>query len=383
MSKEPDLPDGLDPEDDLAEWADDPFVRALRAPGSSSELGEEEEYAAAFRAEGPRARVVPLPRRLAGRLGAGGAVIAAVALTGGVAAALTGNLPEPVQQIAHSVLGAPAPEPEDPSRAPRPAESSPAGSPSGTASAAVTPSGRPSRSSAPGRGAEATAPPGPGASATDSASPEPSESPSTGQSAEPTPVPVTVSAVSMTSSAHLTPYGGSLTLGGQATTAAGEPAAGVPVALLANTGSGWHRLARVTSDDSGAVSASTGPITGRARYRWRTRPHVLSGTWRVKVQATLTGSSTSTDTTTVITADPVGAAPGDAVQLITRVRRQPTVVATTTVDSSGRASFEFPTPKRRHAFVVHLVATRDHTGARARVTVTPPARPVASPSADG
>ena len=99
-------------DDDLARWADDDLVRALRAPGTAVELAEEEQYVAAFReARGATPKVRSLPRRAAGRLGAGGtAVVVTVALTSGVAAAYTGHLPDPVQQIAHSVIGAPAPD---------------------------------------------------------------------------------------------------------------------------------------------------------------------------------------------------------------------------------------------------------------------------------
>ena len=96
--------------DDLAPWADDDLVRALRAPGTATELAEQEQYVGAFREAG-RSTVRSLPRRAAGRLGAGGtAVVVTVALTSGVAAAYTGNLPDPVQQVAHSVIGAPAPD---------------------------------------------------------------------------------------------------------------------------------------------------------------------------------------------------------------------------------------------------------------------------------
>ena len=42
------------PEDDLATWADDDLVRALRAPGTAIELAEQEQYAAAFREERSR-----------------------------------------------------------------------------------------------------------------------------------------------------------------------------------------------------------------------------------------------------------------------------------------------------------------------------------------
>jgi len=98
-------------QDDLAPWADDDLVRALRAPGTDVELADEQQYVSAFReARGSTSSVRPLARRTVGRLGAGGtAVVLTVALTSGMAAAYTGHLPDPVQQIAHSVIGAPAP----------------------------------------------------------------------------------------------------------------------------------------------------------------------------------------------------------------------------------------------------------------------------------
>src|SRR6478736_6361298 len=85
-------------QDDLAPWAD-------------VELADEQQYVSAFRgARGSTSSVRPLARRTVGRLGAGGtAVVLTVALTSGMAAAYTGHLPDPVQQIAHSVIGAPAP----------------------------------------------------------------------------------------------------------------------------------------------------------------------------------------------------------------------------------------------------------------------------------
>ena len=42
-------------DDDLARWADDDLVRALRAPGTTQELAEQETYVAGFR-EARRAR---------------------------------------------------------------------------------------------------------------------------------------------------------------------------------------------------------------------------------------------------------------------------------------------------------------------------------------
>src|SRR5215212_6521076 len=93
-------------------WDGDDLVRALRAPGRPSELAGEERYVAAFRAaRTSRGNVSPL-RRGVRRLGTGGtAIVVAVGLSSGVAAAAyTNHLPDPVQRAVHEVLGAPAPE---------------------------------------------------------------------------------------------------------------------------------------------------------------------------------------------------------------------------------------------------------------------------------
>src|SRR4029079_18281004 len=128
--------------DDLARWADDDLVRALRAPGTTAELSQQEQYVAAFReSRGTSARVRSLPRRAAGRLGAGGtAVVLTVAMTSGVAAAYTGHLPDPVQQIAHSVIGAPAPEPAATRTGPAPGRHGRAPAPVPGATAGADPS---------------------------------------------------------------------------------------------------------------------------------------------------------------------------------------------------------------------------------------------------
>src|SRR5262245_8603692 len=146
--------------DDLAPWADDDLVRALRAPGTAAELADQEQYVAAFRDAGA-STVRSLPRRAAGRLGAGGtAVVVTVALTSGVAAAYTGHLPDPVQQIAHTVIGAPAPDPATGAR-------TPASSPRG--GAVAPPSASASSSS-----------PSPGSTSTDAPDSTPGSSPSAG-----------------------------------------------------------------------------------------------------------------------------------------------------------------------------------------------------------
>ena len=82
--------------------------RALSAPGTATELAEQDKYVAMFRAAQPVPAptvVVPMARRTARRVGTTAILAAAVAVaTGGVAAAYSSNLPAPVQRAVHSVL---------------------------------------------------------------------------------------------------------------------------------------------------------------------------------------------------------------------------------------------------------------------------------------
>lgn len=373
MSKDPDAVDPTD--DDLEAWGDDDLVRALRAPGSTQELSEQDRFLAAFRADGPPARAIPLRRRLAGRLGAGGAVITVVALSGGgVAAALTGNLPDPVQEFAHSVLGAPAPQPS------QPAEESPTATASHSdpvpSTSPATPSAEPtrptrSRSSDPGRSGSPSraAVPSP---ATGSPEPdEPSATPSASPSDQPPPA-AAPAAISISAGSHLVPPGQALSFAGQVTSETGEPVGGVTVALLVNEGSGWRRVTRVTSDPAGGLSASGDPVTGLVRYRWRVKQGALSEPWRVRVQPTIAASYSADATDTAITATCVGADAGDVVQLFTMVARRPTLVATAVVDRDGTARFTVATPRRERTFSVRLKLTEDHAAARTKLTVRPP-----------
>ena len=103
MSQPPDQP--FDDEESL--------LRALRAPGSAGELGEEEQYVAMFREARDPDAAAPVPiarrRRAVSRFGAGSAFVVALAVSGSAAAAYTNNLPEPIQRFAHDTLGPVAP----------------------------------------------------------------------------------------------------------------------------------------------------------------------------------------------------------------------------------------------------------------------------------
>jgi hypothetical protein len=378
--------------DDLAEWADHELVKALRAPGLDDELTDEQRFLAAFReTAGPSSGPSGAGRKptsiSARRLGAGGtAVVVAVALSGGVAAAYTGNLPDPVQQFAHTVIGAPAPDPETPR-----AKSGPGGdgsrdpaAPATGSTAPASPSSPPSSSPTPGEPSPSSG----GHSGRPSDGPsskpavgDPGTSPSTSPSDSPTPVPDPPAAVSMSAASHLVGYGTTMSLAGHLTTADGTPVAGHRIALLVHDASGWSVVLKTTTDSAGDVVTLSRPVTGLQRYRWRVRGHVRSEGWRVRVDSTVAASAEPGTATTTIRATAVGAHTGDTVELYRWLGGQPTMVGQAAVNDAGEAAFEVPTPKRRKVFVVRLVATPDHTAARAKAVVKPPkGEPAPEPS---
>ncbi len=362
-------------DDDLARWADDDLVRALRAPGTTAELAEQEHYVAAFReARGPSAQVRTLPRRAAGRLGAGGtAVVLTVALTSGVAAAYTGHLPDPVQQIAHSVIGAPAPEPgtthagSGPGRhghgvPPRPSGSAPTTAPPGAPTSGTTPGSAPTTGSTQ---------PGSGSSPAGSR-------PSTGPSAEPTATstptatvgtPGGMTAVGLT---HTVGVGETVTLSSTLTTLEGTVLPDYPVVLQVRDDHQWQSVAQTTTDATGAATATTAPITRSTRFRWHTDHHIHSTLWRVQMVPTVSATADVGGQSTTVTATTQGGNPGDRVQLLRRANHHASPIAGGTLDTNGSVSFTVGTPPRRGAVVVRLLPTPAHTAAHVRVQIVPP-----------
>lgn len=130
------------------EMALDRLLGALRAPGTAEELRGLEAASAAFvraRAEAtPAPALVAVGGRARRSVAAGAAVaavLATVSLGAAAAAAYTGSLPRPLQQAAHQVIGAPAPEAagsDEPSASDRSTSSGSTGSANGSGPA-VTP----------------------------------------------------------------------------------------------------------------------------------------------------------------------------------------------------------------------------------------------------
>jgi hypothetical protein len=368
--------------DDLAPWADDDLVRALRAPGSAAELGDEQRYVSAFRDAG-RSNVRSLPARAVGRLGAGGtAVVVTVALTSGVAAAYTGHLPDPVQRIAHSVIGAPPPN----AHVHRVPEASGTPGPGSTMSpglgGATTPPGSPSTSGASLPGVpEASATPGGHTTSGAGPSQGPSASPTgepTGTASPTSPVSSAAAALSISAAAHRVGLGQTSVLSSVVTDDTGAALAGQGV-VLQERGPRlrhWRTVVQATTDSTGLATATTPPATRTERFRWHAGPGVHSTPWLMQMVPTLTVTAETAGSTTSIIPATQGALPGDRIQLFRHVAGHTRLVRRASLDSTGSATISVLTPHRRASYVVRLLRTRLHAGARGRVVVVPP-RPAA------
>ena len=367
-------------DNDLARWADDDLVRALRAPGTAQELADQEQYVSAFREARPgKPRLRSLPRRAAGRLGAGGtAVVVTVALSTGVAAAYTGNLPDPVQRVVHSVLGPiGAPAPDGPSHRVPSAGSTqgrtlvvpPATRTTSTAdpSATTAPTSGPTPSSGTGHSPPPTGPGhgptgGPTTGPTDPSS-SPTSDPGSGSSA---------AGMTMGAATHRVLVGQALTLSSLVTAADGTPVPGQQVVLQVRGPRRWRPVVTATTDSYGAASVTTPPVTRSVRFRWHTVPRVHSTAWRVRMVPTLTTTADIGGATTVISASTQGGRPGDRVLLLRWVRQRLVLAEHGRLDLSGTVGFQVPTPPRHSVYAVRLLPTRRHAAARSRVPIQPP-----------
>jgi hypothetical protein len=300
--------------DDLADWADDDdLVRALRAPGSAAELADQQQYVAAFRSA-HRSNVRSLPRRAAGRLGADGtAVVVTVALSSGVAAAYTGHLPDPVQQIAHTVIGAPAP---DVGGRHHPAASGPHGGPvaGGSTDPGTTESSAPTDAPSTGPTSSPDGPASPGATAPagdhhGTHPPSPSDGPSSSTSSSPTSAGSPAAAMSMSAPAHRVGLGQTITLTGLVTDAGGAALPGHDAVLQQHVEHQWRTVVETAADSPGVASAAIPAVTRSTRFRWHADQDVTSTPWFVTMVPTLTLTADVGGSTTVLSPSAQGTGP--------------------------------------------------------------------------
>jgi hypothetical protein len=350
------------------------LLRALRAPGSHTELSEEERYRAMFRAaHSPTAPVTARHSRAPSRLLIGGAVAAILAVgTGGVAAAYSGNLPTPIQSLAHHVIGAPAASPPAPSsESPVPSARTPS-SPSGpTTDASRSPSGRPThqRSHQPRRpvpSSGASGSPTAAESATASRPPTPSSSPArTG-----TPGPV-LTGVTVVGSSHRADFGARVRFSGQLTysdTATSRQR----VVLQEQVGSRWTPVGRGRTAANGSTTLTAPSLQRTSRFRLLAghgSGAVHSVPWRVAMHPLVTADVSASKKQATIDVTALGALGGDDITLATRRDGRLLIVSRARLDASGSASFVVTPDQRRTSYILVLKPTKRHTSARVGVIV--------------
>jgi hypothetical protein len=374
-------------DDDLAQWRDDPLVRALRSPGAADELAGEEQFLAAFRAAQPAAATSLRSgrlRRAGRRLGGGGtAVVVAIALgAGAAAAAYTQNLPEPVQRAVHGVLGpigVPAPEKPRPDKDGGPVAdpSTTPGSPteapheSQSDSPTSSPSDEPSDKAGDKTGDKATDDP------TDDPSETPTESPTGSPTTSPTettteiPTAAPPALVTLVGTSHRAGVDEQVALSGVVSSADQAPVADQEVTLQQRQGRSWTPVATASTDAGGALTVSAPTLTRTSLFRLGIGDTLTSAPWRVVLVPTLTMSATPGAVSTGIDVTARGGQPGDVVTLLTKRPGGPVVVGRDRLDASLTASFQVAPPSRRVRFLARLPRTRAHAAAGQSLPLEP------------
>lgn len=367
-------------DDDLGELADSALVRALRAPGTAAELAGEEQVLAAFRDQhaGRRRRG---PGRVVGRIGAGGtALVAALALTGGVAAAAYNQaLPDRVQAFAHDALGGLG---VPPARTPDPQPSQAAGGAGDPRD--DRPTGTP-RTHSP-------TPPGPGTR------PEGRPRPRGHSDVRRHEAPTGPAVVRVSLTARTVDAGASTTITARVRDAALEPITSQEVALWQRTAGGeWTQVGGGVTDADGWVSIASEPVTASTDLRLETT--VVDGLGEAVVlqseqrRVVVRPGLTTTTSGSLLTVHVTGGQAGDQVWL---TRRGPggrmLRVGTLWLDEQGVASYDLARFRGQVKVRVRLARTPAHLGAERWVTVrlgglpqepTPSPEPTPDPASPG
>jgi hypothetical protein len=377
-------------DDDLEMWDDDPLVRALRAPGTPSELAGEAEALAGFRSAVPRRS----RRRLARRMGTGAGTFAvAVALSGGVAAAYTHTLPDPVQRVAHTWFGGIGVGAPTAGRATT-GHSGRAHSSSHGSGGAVAPVDHPSSPSAPSTSTPHSAVPTPatGADAAPGGSkPAAHPSASAGSKAPTGPAPVTPpkptptasrpsqprlvpAAMTGSVSAQRIAAASSVTMSGRLTTSSGAAVPDRRVVVQSRPAGAhqrWSPVATTTTDSDGDVTIGVPGLSRTTRLRLRAPRGVHSAVATVVVVPALQASVSRAGDQYDVTVTSTGLQQGDTLVVARRLRGRHTVVDRVTVDSAGDASFTVGVPPKRDV-TFHVLAHRSAAHAAAVATFVAP-----------
>lgn len=364
------------PEDE-SQWDSDPLVRALRAPATPAELTGEADFVAAYRAQQPRRSL----GRVVGRFGIGATTaVTTIALSAGVAAAYGRVLPDPVQRIAHSVLG-PVGVPAPPDTEPTVPVLAPRRTPTATPDRAPSPAASTTRGSAPTETPTST--PTQGAVAIEETpsgmpTPTPSDQPtatSTPSGTPTAPVRKAPAAVTATVSDRTVPAGSSVTVSGLVTAQDGTPLRHRVVRLVARSGGVWSRLATGRTDRTGHVLLESTPLTQNTGLRLSTSNKVRSPVVGVRVLPVMAASATESNGTSTVTVTVIGAQVGDEVGAYRRKGKAWIKVGSAKIGTEGTATFAVPTPRHAVRVVLRLPAGKHHGKAQTSVVLGRPVAP--------
>jgi hypothetical protein len=363
-------------DDDLSPFREDPVVRALTGPASEAELAEEADALAAYRSAVPTA---PKRRRSVARVATGGTVAAlTIAVSGGVAAAYTGNLPDSWQRTVHdkvpSSWGVPdAPEETPVARSPQPQPTPTVAPPTPTQTQTATPT--PSSTAATPkpttpRASEAGSTPTPIPTGSAPAGiPTTSPTPTEADTPTPTPTPSSTDKPRPPATGELqmsvvpgnrVTVGTQLTVHGTLTSRDGSPVANRRVELVARVaGDARHRIGAGRTDSSGRVTISGPSAQRNVHLVLRAGRHLHSKVQRVvvvpiihvQVPPTAPGA-----TSAVVTMSVTGGQPGDTV-----IVRSASGSKRVTLNGSAAASFTVPvSPSQTLHYRVVVLHTKAH-----------------------
>jgi hypothetical protein len=376
------------------EFDEQALINALTAPGSPAELGDEERYREMFRAAQatPVAAAAPsvAGRRAVRRLGAGTSLAVVVALaTGGVAAAYSSNLPDPVQRAVHSVLSPIGVPPAESQRRVEQARKQPTPTPTpeplppAPTHPIAEPSEKPSPKPSPSKSVEPTPTTDPSLSESPSPSETPSDVPSSSAPTDPTspasptgspspttpvvPEPAAVN-ISSAGAGNKVAAGGTAVVTGKVTAADGAPVPDAQVYLQERTSSGWLRVASGRTAADGSIALVTRPVQTSVQVRLKVAK-LASTARQLTVQPTVSATALTVDRVSTVTATVVGGQPGDQVYLQTTRNGQVVFEGQVTLGAGGGVRFDVTAPKLDRWYVVQLPATDAHAAAQVRVLV--------------
>jgi hypothetical protein len=368
--------------DDLDRFSDDPVVRALQAPGSATELAGIEGVLTEFRAAASRPR-----RRAIWHAGTGATLaVAAVALTGGVAAAAyTSTLPSPLQSAVHGVFGSLGVPSGDDARRPavlvlpgHPARRAPhhlqAGSAQRGSSTAATTGHSPAGVAPAAAPAAAPKPQGAPAAAVAPTTAAPASSPPPSPSSSATP-PLQPASLSAAASRTRVPVGEGVAMRGRLLAADGSPVPNHRVYLLERPAGAqqWQQVASGRTGSDGSITLRTPTLARNVQVRLVTPQGLASSSTSIVVipKVRIATSRTADGRHIVVKVTLTGAESGDTVALARHASSGWTRVSAKQLGSGRTITFTVPVPTSQVHYRVRLVATPAHADGYGFFTAAP------------